>query len=288
MDRTSITNANPVLTFLCRTMCIENCEHVKKIYVKCKKGCSWICQWCGSNSKALKYAYYFQIGNPYCIIHCLSHKHIIHHCQYYGYNVTLYDIKSKLLSLFKTNQKTRDCDSISFHNRIFILGSYQASRDVFEIDIKTHEMKSKAPMLIAKRCYTLCIAQKHIYSIGGYDDSTWIANCEKYSIHLNKWKLLPNLQQTRHFCAAFSFNDKEIYALGGYGHIGTNGKSGSSNSMEKLIIRSPFHWEYISILNPFSPRYCIHVIQISKNNVLVFGGDETPTKGNIIKKIALY
>jgi len=55
-----------------------------------------------------------------------------------------------------------------------------------------------------------------IFSIGGYDGSIYIPNCEVYDTISKTWKALPNLITPRRWCAAVIFGKQWIYAIGGY------------------------------------------------------------------------
>ena len=105
-----------------------------------------------------------------------------------------------------------------------------------------------------------------IYSLGGATDDLILSKCEKYSIALNKWTSLPNLHTGRCDCAAFSFNDAQIFCVGGC-------NKNLLNSMEKLNLLKPSKWSYVKIKNVFSERIAIHAFQISNNEVIVFGGE---------------
>ena len=65
--------------------------------------------------------------------------------------------------------------------------------------------------------------------------------------------------------AVFSFKNPSIYTLGGYSN------RHFLNSTEKLDIFRCVKWESMNVLNIFSPRSCMHAIQINSDSAVVFG-----------------
>ena len=94
-------------------------------------------------------------------------------------------------------------ESIAFGERIFVMGDFECTKKVYEIDIEQKELLQKAKMLNGKYYHSLCKTNTEIYSIGGINNMTgWEqTKCEKYSVKENKWLLLPKLQTPRHHCA---------------------------------------------------------------------------------------
>ena len=84
----------------------------------------------------------------------------------------------------------------------------------------------------------------------------------------NNWKALPALQTARCECAAFTLNDVLIYCLCGYNSI-----SGDLNTMEIMSVKSGSKWDYVNVTNMFSARAGIHGLQMSENEVIVFGAN---------------
>ena len=159
-----------------------------------------------------------------------------------------------------------DSDSISVRNKIYIIGG-PASREMYEVDFKNNKLIQMESMLTPKYRHALCHAKNCIYSIGGYNDTKSLKDCEKYSIVQNNWRTLPKLRSARRLCAAFTFNDTYLYCLCGHGICGR------LNSMEMKNIEYG-EWIYVNVLNMLSPRDCIHGIQLNKNEVIVFGGND--------------
>jgi len=195
-------------------------------------------------------------------------QNIIHYWSNGGNKLTICNLPTKTKSTFIfANNFCTDADSISYQNKIFIIGGNAPSDQTYEIDYKSLILLAKSPMLKKKWAHALCIACEEIYSIGGWE-CTWSANCQKYTISSNKWNSLPNLLSDAHRNAAFSFNEKEVYSLGGR----HSGGCGYLNTIERLSIVNPLCWEIVNMQNAFSPRESIHAIQITVKDVLVFGG----------------
>ena len=257
-----------ILTMLCRIKCIA-ALHSKRIYHYCNK-CGPICIKCKRNSIYLAFAYLCHKCNK---SFCLHHYQMPIHC-----NIIYYTTHPRHIVFFnKTTQlKTtivlsadlpQSTDSISYGGRIFIIGGYTSgvSDVVYEVNILTKKFIKKSPMLCKKYAHSLCISNNEIYSIGGFQQTN-IDDCQKYNVAKNKWTQLPHLNFTRDFSAAFSFNNKKVYSLGGHS------TAGILNSMESVCVSAPVSWENEVISNAFASRYGLHAIQISNSEVLVFGG----------------
>ena len=184
--------------------------------------------------------------------------------------ITLFDpIENKKKEIKLARTIASGSNSISVGNKIFIVGGFPATiekNEMYELNLISNKLIQKTPMLKPKYHNTLCSANKYIYSVGGYDGLTSINNCEKYLISYDIWMPLPALKTERYGCAAFTFNDAYIYSLCGVNHSGMH-----INSVEKLILNCG-KWEYVEILNMFSPRSSLYGIQISGNEAIVYGG----------------
>ena len=121
-------------------------------------------------------------------------------------------------------------------------------------------MKELKPMLMKKFAHALCTNGLKIYSCGGYDSKKVLSDCQCYNVSNNKWHQLPSLLTPRECPAAFLFNRKEIYVVGGYNgcRIGL---------MEKM---SNSKWENVN-LKDLAPMSCVNAIQIGADDVLLFG-----------------
>jgi len=96
----------------------------------------------------------------------------------------------------------------------------------------------------------LCNVNYNIYLVGGKPpNKSHSADCEKYSISLNKWTSKLLTEQISD-AAVFTIKNATILVIGGY-----NGMHGNNiNTMEKLNILKPTKWEYVSVKNVFTGR----------------------------------
>ena len=201
---------------------------------------------------------------------------IVHYCINGSQNITLYDVSAKSKRAITVDKViNRGAESISHGLKIFIIGGNEPlSNTNYELSINENKLVERRPMFLKKYAHSLCIAGDNIYSIGG-NDSTFVSDCQKYSIIKNEWNYLPKLITDRGFCASFSFNGNEIYAMGG------NSRSGITQTTEKINILNPLKWENVNISNPMIAKCGIHGIQISINEVLIFGN----TNGRLLNRI---
>ena len=138
--------------------------------------------------------------------------------------------------------------SISHANKIFIIGGWEpASDETYEVDVNKGKAIEKGLMLCKKGHASFCQRYTEIYSIGGWNGSS-LNDCEKYSIYLDRWSALPNLNTSVCELAAFMFNLHYIYAICGF----TNA---ASNIVEKLTLSENSKWEYITMTNPIPAVY---------------------------------
>ena len=207
------SNASTIVNYLCQQLCIGQKHIVHKCY-HCHL-CKWICRLCGRLSTNLQYAYATQSHSFMCIQHFIDYSFPIIHSICQGI-LSIYDIKSNSKTLLHLTQSiNKDAETISFQSRIFILGGWPPSSDVYEINLETLSLMKRHSMLRKKYFHSLCKANCYIYSIGGYSKTVCLSDCQKYSILHDKWESLPNLQTKRRLSATFSFNSKEIYTLAG-------------------------------------------------------------------------
>ena len=66
--------------------------------------------------------------------------------------------------------------------------------------------------------YTHSLAQQgnFVYAIGGRSINGVLESCEGYSINMNRWERIANLNQRRCTTPAIVFEDSYIYVFGGY------------------------------------------------------------------------
>ena len=66
--------------------------------------------------------------------------------------------------------------------------------------------------------YTHALAHQgnFVYAIGGRSINGVLESCERYSINMNRWERIANLNQKRCTMPAIVFEDSYIYVFGGY------------------------------------------------------------------------
>ena len=242
-----------LLTYLCRWQCLNHL-HCSKKYYDCIKGCGLICSQCENQAKYLLFIYQHK-----CLIHFIQQfKQFIH---YWETNfIIIYNIYSKTSSKIAISEIIDSCSqSISHQSKIFFIGGNLLD-NVYQFNYISKLMTQKSPMLMKKLAFALCKAKEIIYSLAGYDSHQVLSDCQRYSISQDKWEQLPSLQKKRECPAAFAFNNKDIYVIGGYNKT-------RLDTIEKM---AKDKWVYISI-EGIPCMSCIDAIQIGRSEVLVFG-----------------
>ena len=182
-------------------------------------------------------------------------------------SISCFNIESQSINSIQVAKAVNmGSEGILVDNNLFIMGGYPCTNDVYKLDMALKSMIQKTPMLMKKCIFSLCHSYSDIYSIGGYNnDSSILADCEKYSIHGNKWSKLPNMQTSRCLCASLCFNNKDVYVIGGYN------SSKITNVIEKLNISKAQTWEICKISNSMDSVRYAQAIQTCDNEILVFG-----------------
>ncbi len=122
-----------------------------------------------------------------------------------------------------------------------------------------------ASMINAKCYHALCTVNDIIFSVGGYNNKS-LDDCQVYSISKNVWHAFHSLNVARRSPAAFIWNRDYIYCVGGNlnnNHIG---------AVERASLLGKTQWESIPTVGLFQGRSNVHGIQISKSEVIIFGG----------------
>jgi len=254
-----------ILHYCCRRKCIVY-PHSNRT-LQCHKGCGWWCNQCCKLSLHLTYVYTTHFTSL-CIVHLLS-----------SCNPTIHYWKSSQIVLYSPITGTKNhiilerdtinesADSISIGKNIYIIGGSGPIDLVYKFNIKAKALIKKSSMLVKKCFHSLCSANQLIFSIGGFDETNYLADCEVYSTKDNKWSKLSNLIVARGKSAVAVINLIHVYTIGGRSDIQEN-----INSIEKLKLKKFENWSMVSMQNMIPPRRIMHSIQIGYNKVLVFGG----------------
>lgn len=116
--------------------------------------------------------------------------------------------------------------------------------------------------------YTHSLAHQgnFVYAIGGRSINGVLESCERYSINMNRWERIANLNQKRCTSPAIVFEDSYIFVFGGYEG------SGRIDSIEQYDVTND-QWSVLPIKFPLSVEAETATL-ISSNEVIILGGHD--------------
>ena len=197
------------------------------------------------------------------------------------YTLMVYEIETNRISKLKTVNFffPRDSAMTVCRGDLFVCGgknndNSQMSMACF-LSIKLLYPSPVSQMNVVKRSHTITnIKELYIYSIGGYNSySHYLDIVEKYLINEDKWIMGPNLNKGRQDVSVCNFNETTLYAFGGSMYINNNWIY--DNNIERLnTLNESAGWENIQLNQNLGwyARVFMGTIQISKNQIMVFGG----------------
>jgi hypothetical protein len=144
-----------------------------------------------------------------------------------------------------------------------------------EYNESSNRLMQKIPMLKGKSDHAfIAISENTLYTLGGLGKRGITDFCERYSAVDRKWVPVAKLTQPRKWLTACSFNRNFIYTFGGVRDTDFV-DSASSPIVEKLNVEYDTHgWVSIAIQGKgWTPLRNAGAFQISKNEILIFGGD---------------
>ena len=165
---------------------------------------------------------------------------------------------------------------------IFLLGGeepeYVSRKEVYMYDCVANDRKLhlKAPMLHKKFDFTLAYLNGCIYVICGKDcNSEVVDDCEKYSVEENTWCSIAPVRKKRYAASALGFSNNKVYLFGG--------RSDYNNMMvhdieEYCAFRNEWTILNVKNVNLWNPVEVCACIQISEDQVLIFGGSDAQIK----------
>jgi hypothetical protein len=127
---------------------------------------------------------------------------------------------------------------------LIIGGGYPAVRVVLRIDTHREFVVSHcAPMLIPRQGHAAVYHTPHIYILGGFNDSGYLDECERYVFAENRWEALASLPRA---CNQMSgvVVESSIYALGGW--------DGSYLDLVQKLSLESLTWELMQFRLPFT------------------------------------
>jgi len=134
------------------------------------------------------------------------------------------------------------------------------------IDLDSGTLLHKDFMRNKRMCFGVTTDNNVIYAIGGYNHLKAISDCEKFIIRKNMWEFIPKLTKERSNTGVCLFNNKFLYCFGGYSN------EGEDTSIERIDVEEKGQWEMVIVEENWSSRQNPGVIQISKEQILIFGG----------------
>jgi len=101
--------------------------------------------------------------------------------------VNIYDTITKKKESFNVITKIPDwADGAMVEGKLYVMGGYNPIvKSTYEIDATKKEMVQKQDMITAKYGHSLCTLQNQIFSIGGWNGSKYLVDCEVYGTKEN-------------------------------------------------------------------------------------------------------
>lgn len=87
---------------------------------------------------------------------------------------------------------------------------------VFMYNTDTETAVEKATLNVCRYTHALAHQGNYVYAIGGRSMNGVLETCERYSINMNRWERIANLNQNRCTMPAIVFEESYIYIFGGY------------------------------------------------------------------------
>ena len=120
---------------------------------------------------------------------------------------------------------------------------------------------------------SLSILAGRIYAIGGSDGTLSLSDCEEYDVATNAWTSLSLLNVSRYSLGSTVFNGQKIFAIFGYNCPEVNDYL---SSIEKYEFKDN-KWKMMEIDGKLDSIYELQCMQLSPNEILVFGGCKSGT-----------
>jgi len=172
---------------------------------------------------------------------------------------------------------------IQVKSLLYFIGGKPASNKTTSFNYRQNEWKAQklCSLNIGRYLHSLAqIGNSFIYCIGGNNEQ-FLSTCERYDIAQNSWGIIPaKLKQNVGYLTCCVFNDHLIYAIGGYSSI-----LGKTEQIEVLnAYKESEGWKIISMdytMSGWSPRYWVGATQISKTQILIFGGCSNTSENSV-------
>jgi len=120
------------------------------------------------------------------------------------------------------HQSRKEHASVFLQDSVYVLGGYDGMMNSFlssceRFDLETNEWVPVTNMLVPKCAFgATTLANRYIFTLGGYDGNDRLNTIEKYDKQTDKWTVLDvKLRQSLSNSACFSHSDNSIVILGG-------------------------------------------------------------------------
>jgi hypothetical protein len=124
-------------------------------------------------------------------------------------------------------------------------GGWPAVREVVRIDVGTFEVFPQPLMLTPRAQQAAVYHTQHLYVLGGWSDSRFLSECERYACAEKRWEALPPLPRACSYASGVVV-DRNLYALGGY--------DGSYLDLVQKLSLESLTWELMQLRLPFAGR----------------------------------
>lgn len=163
------------------------------------------------------------------ISHEKSNLPLLHWCEWKTNRVHYFDFtQNKQMSIaFDNLVIPNHSSSISiYHNKIFLCGGWNDNKtpksnenysQVIKIDLKRKSFRYLSPMITGRVDFCMTYMFGLYYVFGGYDyKGRTIASCERYSLKINGWQIIPKLNSQRRLATCVAVPKQNcIFIMGG-------------------------------------------------------------------------
>jgi hypothetical protein len=144
---------------------------------------------------------------------------------------------------------------------VFITGNTH-----FEMDLSTHQIRSKAPMNFPRHYFASTVVVDHIYILGGVSIEGYSSICERYDTNTQEWEYIhPHLTPGKSGMTACQWANLKIYLFGGL-----DGMNYSSN-IEVFNVEQSI-WSLLPVTLPWETYYI--AAAEAETGIIILGGKD--------------
>ena len=205
----------------------------------------------------------------------------------HGKEITLYSISSGTFNNLRFSKDFKVPFNFAliehqYESMLYITGGWLANKyrgNTYEYNLVTGKITKKSLMKIPRRSHAGVFCTSPIVC-GGENMEGHLNSCELFDYSRNEWVAISSLNEKKSYCTAVNFNNSQIYIFGGYTYI--NGVQKQFDTIEclDLTIEKFPSWTIVKLAkkSSWNERQDVGAIQISKNEILLFGGYVTNSK----------